>query len=280
VRVLAIVCARNEAVFMRSLIGGLIADGLDVVLIDHGSSDETVELAASFLGRGLLAIRELPWGGRFSLAEQLDAKRESIAASDHEWIVHVDADEWLSAPRSGQRLVDAIEIVDLLGYNCIDFNEFVFVPNPGEDHRVEHHRELAHRYYAYRPNGYTLHRAWRRDAQLDNRAGGGHALEGELRPYPVPFVLRHYIALSEEHVVGKYLVRRFARDEVLRGWHADRILTTRDNLVFPPTSDPNLRAVRTGAPEELDASAPRDDHYWHWGSHANALAVASAGVRG
>ncbi len=275
---LAIVCARNEAIYMRSLIEGLIADGLEVVLIDHASSDGTAAIAAEFLGRGLLAIHPLPWLGSFSLMQQLEAKQEVIAASDHEWIVHVDADEWLSAPRAGQRLVDAIEIVDAVGYNCINFNEFVFVPNPGEDHGVGHYRELGHRYYFHRPDGYTLHRAWRRDAQLDNRAEGGHALAGDVRAYPVPFVLRHYIALSEERARNKYLSRRFVREEVVRGWHADKILTTEDSLRFPPASDRNLRVVRSGAPEALDARVPLQDHYWNWEAHVPTKAAALRGT--
>ena len=49
---LAIVCARDEAVQIRRCLAGLIAEGFEVVLLDHGSTDATRSIAEDFLGQG------------------------------------------------------------------------------------------------------------------------------------------------------------------------------------------------------------------------------------
>jgi glycosyltransferase involved in cell wall biosynthesis len=267
-KALAIACVRNEEVHVRNLVGGLIRDGLDVILIDHNSTDRTVTIASEFLGNGLLEIRPLPWKGVFSLREQLQEKWACAERGDHDWIVHVDADEWLTSPRDGQRLIEAIREVDNAGYNCIDFNEFVFVPLPGEDLSSEDYRRTSDRYYFYR-NAYPfLQRAWKKLAGLDNRPGAGHLLTGDVRMFPEEFIMRHYIVLSEEHALAKFTGRLFDPYEVIDGWHLDRLTAKPENLGFPAAGDPRLHVQSNGTRHQFDTSRPRKQHYWKWDAEA------------
>lgn len=52
--VLAIVAAHNEADVIRPCVEALIADGVDVYLLDHASDDGTADAVADLVGRGLV----------------------------------------------------------------------------------------------------------------------------------------------------------------------------------------------------------------------------------
>jgi hypothetical protein len=274
VKVLAIVCIRNEEVHVEAALRDLIGEGLDVVLLDHDSTDRSAELAEPFIGRGLLAIERLPWTGEFSIAQQLAAKARIIDGSDHDWIVHADADEWLSAPEAGKTLLEGLREVDAEGYNAVHFNEFVFVPPPGEDMHAPDYRRRSRRYYFFRPHYPYLLRAWKHRCGLDNRRFAGHLLSGSVRPCPRDFPLRHYIVLNEEHARRKYLGRPFAPEELAEGFHYDRVLTTAENLRLPDR-DERLRSLAHWSSKDFDTSRPVTQHYWQWTAD-DALSGAAA----
>ena len=274
-RAAAVLCVRNEEVHIRSALADLIAEGLDVVLIDHGSGDATVPIAGEFIGRGLLGIERLPWVGRFSLVKQLEAKWRVIDQLDHDWIVHVDADEWLGSPEPGQNLLDGLRAADAAGYNCVHFNEYVFVPRPGENLYGEDYRRRSTRYYFYRPEYPFLQRAWKNRAGLDNRERAGHFLSGPVRMSPRDFHLRHYIFLSAAHARRKYLSRRFDQREVEQLWHHDRISATTESLRFP--DDERMKFLPHWSSKQFDEGEPLTQHYWEWASARNpALARAES----
>ncbi len=264
IRALAILCFRNERAHIRRCLCDLIASGLDVAAIDHDSSDGSHEVAVEFLGRGLVRLERMPWTGRFSLSEQLRAKRRVIAAaSDYDWIVHVDADEKLCAPRAGQSLLDGIGEADAGGATGVNFHEMVFVPLPGEDFLVEIDADRMRTYYFFQPRYPRLTRAWKRSADLDNSASGGHALAGaNLRLHGQDFILRHYIALSEAHACAKYVGRAFADEDLSRGWHGNRLDIRADALRVKPCRF--LKRLRQAGDVDFDLRDPSKTHFWQW----------------
>lgn len=261
-RAVAIICARNEEVHIRYSLEDLIGEGLDVVLIDHESVDRTAAIAGEFLGRGLLSIERLEWKGYFSLREQLNAKAHIVDKLDHDWIVHADADEWLTAPDAGQTLLEGLAMVDAAGYNCVNFSEFVFLPRMGEDFTGTNYRRRMTRYYFYRHHYPFLLRAWSRRSGLDNRQNAGHVFSNDAQWFPRDFQLRHYIALSEQQIEQKYLARKYADDELARGWHCDRVRATKENLRFP--DDDRLQIFPDWHLKDFDTGRPHDKHYWEW----------------
>ncbi len=262
-RILAVLCARNEEPYIATALANLIAEGLDVVLIDHESTDRTVSLAQPFLGHGLRGIERLRWKGRFSLSEQLEAKARIIAQADDDWVVHVDADEWLTAPDERRTLAEALSAADASGANCVNFDQFVFVPRPGEDVSGDFVTRST-RYYFFAPAHPFTIRAWKRNAGLDNRRHAGHLLTGASRLYERDFPLRHYIFLSEEHARRKYLERRFDEDELRKGWHGDKARATAEGLRFP--ADDHMRTLSHSSSKAFDRSRPVTKHYWEWDS--------------
>lgn len=262
-RAVAIVCVRNESIHVRACLGDLIGDGIDVVLIDNDSTDDSVNRARSFLGQGLIDIHRIPWTGEFSLYQQLSFKLELIKSLDYDWVLHVDADERLYPHTGKKTLIEALAEVDAAGFNCIDFEEFVFVPKDNQDFEFEEYRSSMLTYYCFQPRGRNLMRAWKRSAGLSNVDGAGHNLTGpQIRVFPQLFNLRHYIMLSRAHGRRKYLNRIYSRSEVDRGWHSNRVIITEENLIVK--DHPALRDLGEPSSRKLQTDRPVTAHFWEW----------------
>ena len=77
-------------------IGGALSSVVDwvdqVVLVDTGITDSTLEIARDIAGDKLL-VREYPWRQDFSAARNFALQAAAETGAD--WAVHVDSDEWL-----------------------------------------------------------------------------------------------------------------------------------------------------------------------------------------
>ena len=231
-RVLAILPAYNEADVIFHSVGALISEGVDVYLLDHRSTDGTVEAVKPWLGRGLVHIERFPdesgyderngdtmvWTDILRRVEELSGE---LAA---DWYTFTNADEFREAPWAGMSLAAGIREVDRLGYSAINFDVFDFRPVddsyvPGRDPRDY----LLH----YQPPGKYDRlqiKAWKRQpvtAQVAESGGHDISFPGR-RVFPVPFILRHYPIRSNAH--GERKIRhermpRFAPEERAKGWH-------------------------------------------------------------
>ena len=263
VSALAIICIRNEAIHIRRCLNDIIRSGLEVVLIDNDSTDESVEIAKTYVGSGLLRIDRLPYEGSFSMSEQLAAKQRIIETVTHDWIVNADADEWLCSPIAGQSLLEGIQEADEAGSTCINFHEFVFVPQAGENFYSEGYADRMTSYYFFQPTYPRLVRAWKRSEGLSNVASGGHTLAGaNVRRFERDYILRHYIALSEAHARRKYVGRKFADHDLAKGWHRRRVGITAESLRL--THSTHLKQLPYPSSQEFDLSAPLAHHFWQW----------------
>lgn len=262
-KVLAIVCIRNEAIHLRRCLRAYIDNGIDVALIDNGSTDGSLEIAEQFVGKGVITIEHIDWTGEFSLSTQLRVKEKIYKNSFYNWIVHADADEWLCSDKQCQTLFDGIAEADAQGYTVINFNEVVFVPLPGEDFFVEDYASHMRTYYFFQPSYPRLNRVWKRELLLDNKETGGHLLQGDgIRLFDRDFILRHYIALSEAHAVTKYVGRSFAGEDLAQGWHGNRRDITAQQLRLRPVKE--LRQLISPNRDDFDLSAPLTTHFWQW----------------
>lgn len=76
--------ARNESRFLGRALSSVAGLADEVVVVDTGSTDETIAIALSLGAR----VKEIPWSGDFS-----KARNASLEEARGEWIVVMDADE-------------------------------------------------------------------------------------------------------------------------------------------------------------------------------------------
>jgi tetratricopeptide (TPR) repeat protein len=98
-RVVAIISAHNEGDVIYHVIGDLIRQGVSAYLLDHRSTDNTVEEAEKWLGKGLLHIEKFPDDSRYAEENKsqyiwrdiLKRKSELATNLDADWFIHADA---------------------------------------------------------------------------------------------------------------------------------------------------------------------------------------------
>ena len=262
-RVVAIIAARNEERFISGCIEHLAAQGVQVYLLDHGSTDATREIASSWFGRGLIGMEALPFDSVFNLKEQLRRKAEIAATLDADWFMHMDADEIRLSPQPDMTLAEALAAAEDAGYNAVNFQEFTFVPTrEAPDHDHPEYLKTMRWYYPFLPSCPWHVKAWRRQPCRVDLGPGGHrpTLPG-MRLCPVSFPMKHYQFLSIAQARKKYGPRRYdeARMAAARG-NPRALWRTRLQLdSFPLPAAADLREARDDS--ELDASRPRKRHY-------------------
>jgi len=226
--VVAIIAAYNEADLIGQVVGDLIEQGVQVYLLDDGSTDGTVAAVEPYRGRGLLGVEQVADDGRpsdgFEWERILRRKAQLAGELDADWFIHHDADEFRESPWPHLSLGGAIRAVDALGFNAIDSARLDFWPiddgfRPGDDVR----RAFTH-YAAPAPYDRLQIRYWKKtDAVVDLASSGGHEVRFPgRRVFPIRFLLRHYPIRGQAHGERKVFKERRARflaRERARGWH-------------------------------------------------------------
>ncbi|MBS0244111.1 MAG: glycosyltransferase family 2 protein, partial [Proteobacteria bacterium] len=221
-KVVALLAVRNEALYLDRCLRRLRDQGIDVCLIDNQSTDDTLEIAESYYGRGVFRIENHPYPGFYDWVSLLKFKERLAQEIDADWFVHHDADEIIEAPAGFANLRHAIVAVANSDCNAINCDEFVFLPTDERQH-YEHQdyvAEMRH-YYFFEPTPVRLVRMWRRHPDILLHDSGGHGASFAGRKiFPTPFILRHYIGLSADYLRAKYAGRVYSENEVReRGWH-------------------------------------------------------------
>ena len=261
-RVVAVLATHNEERFIAACLENLFRQGVQVYLCDNGSTDRTVEIAQRHLGAGLIGIEHIPHDGTYRWESLLRRKEALFRELDADWLMHVDADEIHLPPPGHATIADALAMVDALGYEAVEFEEFTFVPtyeSPDHDH-PDFVRTLR-TYYPFRPSSPHCVRAYRKqEAPMEIAWSGGHRMRCPDAPrlYPQPFRMKHYIFLSEAHAARKYPGRKYDDHEVgKRGWHGWRPRLRPEQIVLPGVED--VRTTRSD--DDLDATDPWTRHW-------------------
>jgi glycosyltransferase involved in cell wall biosynthesis len=264
VSICAVITARNEAQYLRILLPLLASQGIDAVIIDNESTDGSNELYSEFRGNPLIHVERLPYRGYYSLYELLDARQKIYDQIKYDWVVHQDADEVLEHFEPGRTLRDAVQDADQSGYNILNFDEFVFLPEPNADYSSKNFHTEMLRYYFFEPSQNRLNRAWKRSLGFRNISFGGHRLSGDQQSiFPHNLVLRHYIVLSYEYAKRKYLNRIYGKQEINRGWHGNKLNFTEDNLRIPQSSK-FLFELDSYSSRKFRKDVSASKHYWEW----------------
>lgn len=266
-RVIALLASYNEERFIVGCLEHLFLHNVKAYLIDNGSSDNTCALAERYLGRGLIGIETLPRKGMYSWRPILERKEQLANTLDADWFMNVDPDEIRLPPQSGVSLAEAFAVAEQRGYNAVNFQEFTFVPTREEpDHEHANFLRTMRRYYAFESSQRQI-KAWKRPTgPVEFAFSGAHQVRFDgIRVYPENFLMRHYMFLSVEHAVRKYVQKTFDPAELEIGWHALRANLHPELIKLPKESELSLFTSN----DKLDASRPRSRHYLldaQWGA--------------
>ncbi len=278
-RIVAILATYNEERFLRACLEHYLQQGLEVFILDNESSDDSLGIASDYLDRHVIGIETIPRNGTYHWMKILRRKEELADEIDADWLMHADPDEIRIAPSSDLTLAEAIAQADRDGYNAINFMEYTFLPvHESPDHDHADFQKSMRWYYPFAPRYPHRLNLWKKQQRRqpglratlrelrNNRrltppsinlaASGGHVVSFPgIRPYPIDFKLKHYLVLSLQHAIQKYVHKDFDANEVadLHGWRAT---ATAQDFRLPYSSQ--MRAYLSD--DALDSSDPLRDH--------------------
>jgi len=175
IRVVAALVVRNERPFLGNCLRHLIENGIDYVIVDNGSTDETIELLQqSYFAKHLISYRTHPYQGYMDWEDLMQARQAAADAVDADWILYVSADEIMHSYNVDETLSAAIERVDAAGFDVIDFNEFVFLPIETNDVPDREGSQLLRYYYFLGPTAAADAGAKETSSSISRRAWRPH----------------------------------------------------------------------------------------------------------
>lgn len=242
-KVIAILAARNEEMYIGPCLEHLIHQGLEVLVLDNESSDDTVKNAEAFSGRGLIGIETVPYDGVMRWKDMLDIKVEWSRNLDADWFLHQDPDEFRTPPPGYRNLQSWITESDREGFNALNFTEYTFLPcRESPDHFHADFQKTLRWYYPFCAGEIRRLNAWKQQDQVvDLSTNGGHIVQFEnLCPGPESGAMRHYLFLSPEHACKKYKTRSYDPAEVEKGWHEWRHRIGEEVIQLPSVTEMNF----------------------------------------
>ncbi len=246
-RLTALLTCRNAAPTLGALLDHLERIGAKVILVDHGSTDKTWQIAADRSGGLVTEMMREPFTGVFDLTRQLRLKRDLIRSIGAGWVIHVDADEFLDPP-AGKTLRNFVARWDRSSCLAADSQELVFLPRRNDEVHAPESFETTMRSFVTLNERDRKQRLFRWNAPLDLwLETGGHTVTARKdEVIPERLELRHYLGLSLDHIRAQYYSRVFARSDIAKYWHGSRNAAIQFDIVEPPPSV--LRQLDTKGP--------------------------------
>ena len=231
-KTLALMTTYNEADVIEQCVENLFAQGLDVFIVDDGSTDGTVEKLEAIARSTprLLLDKETRNNAqtydRSILLTTLLAHAERAAANGYEWMMFLDADEIRCSPWPGITLANAFSHVELLGYNAVDFTvaDFRYAKSQRMT-SASYEAQMPRFEFGLRHGHFIQIKAWRHSPGLPVAlypSRGHEAHFAGRRVFPLKFLLKHYPLRGPEHARKKIYQDRFPRydpKEIAKGAH-------------------------------------------------------------
>lgn len=213
----------NEEEIIECSVEHLISEGLELVVLDNGSTDSTNTILRRYLGKGMLEVSILS-SRYFELGTLLPALYSLAEKYRPDWLVLSDADMFLESPYKGLSLREAIEHEAAEGYNVIQFDHFEFWMTEKDQDSSERDVRRRLRYYSWVDD--YQYRAWKHYPGTSLEKTGGHVpifpSHVQMKVSPTKFILRHYKFHSLAHGMRQVFeerIPRYAPHEVRKGWH-------------------------------------------------------------
>jgi glycosyltransferase involved in cell wall biosynthesis len=231
-RITAIISAFNEEDIIGHVLSDYIRQGIQVYFIDHHSTDRTLHIAKTFLGKGVQHVEIFPEECGYSSDLKdvyawryiLKRKEELHSILKADWYMHMDADAIVESPWENISLLEGVRLVDTLGYNCINFELFNFRPIIPEYKNSIKPQDFFEYWEPADVFDELQIKCWKNTSQeIDLATSGGHDVQFEgKKVFPVKFIMRHYPIRSRAHGMKKVFSDRIPRFDTCEkhiGWH-------------------------------------------------------------
>jgi glycosyltransferase involved in cell wall biosynthesis len=228
-RCLGVLLCYNDGDLLEESLEYLLDQHHDLVVWDHGSSDQTPDVIERFRDR-LLEVRLVPRD--FDFYELYPAMSRHLIeryVAEYDWISWPDQDEFLEGPARDRSYYEYLVEADAAGVDWIRFNNFVFWLTDDDPRDVPEPTRRIRRYGLW-PDCPPRIRAWR--ARVTNiRRFNHNPLEGT--PSPRAFNLRHYPMRTPEQVEARLGGDRAGLRRGNLNFHYDNMSRRPESLRIP-----------------------------------------------
>lgn len=195
----------NDEDIINEVIENLLFQGLELVVLDNGSTDSTYKICENFLGKGILQLKQFKTDSFISQHDVLHRILYHMALTENpDWLLRSDSDEFFETGITNKTLKDGIQQADSEGYNLIQFDRFDFFMTEDDNESV---KSIKEKLTYYSCHGDYLYRAWKHFPGIRMGYSGGHYPifpEGlSYKIYHKKFVMRHYKFRSTEQAKQK-----------------------------------------------------------------------------
>jgi len=221
-KIVGMLPVHNDEDIISEVIKQHIFQGIDLVVLDNSSTDNTLKICKKFLGHGILNIEQFE-SKIFDISHIFRKLYDMALFQSPDWVILIGSDEFLESGINTQNLKNAILQADVQGYNLIQFDRFDFFMTDNDKDLAESFKEKLP-YYSYQ--GDYVYRAWKYFSGIGVEQGGTHYPsypQGyKYKISPNKFVLRHYPLRTKEQAIKKKKSRmeRIANTAATKiGWH-------------------------------------------------------------
>lgn len=221
-KIVGMLSTYNEEDFVEEVIEHLLDQGLELVILDNGSSDNTFEICKKFQNQGVLKLVQFK-SSTYQWAIILIKLYDMALRESPDWVIRSDSDELLESGRNNLTLKDAIVEVDSQGFNLIQFDEFNFFMTDKDN---ENSNSVKKRMTYYSWVSEFMYRCWKYSPGIRVEDQGGHIPvfppDQKYKIFTRNFVIRHYNIRSKEQAEQKVMQRRARIINTMegeRGWH-------------------------------------------------------------
>ena len=102
---------RNNEDIIEEVIEYLISQGLELVVLDNGSTDNTYEICEKYVGRGILKLSNYK-SETFRVSINLRMLYDMALVHTPDWVVNCNSDEFLESGINSMTLSESIKQID------------------------------------------------------------------------------------------------------------------------------------------------------------------------
>jgi hypothetical protein len=229
-RLLGVLLCYNDGDLVEDAVAYLREQGHDLVVWDHGSTDETGSVLHRLRGE-LTELETIPRSVDFyELYQTMSAHLIRDYVANYDWVSWPDQDEFLEGPDRARSYRECLEEAIASPYDWVQFNNYNFWWTTADDANIGRAVERIRHYSLFADCGPRI-RSWR--ASATNIREFNHNPPGGER-YPHLFNLRHYPMRSAAQMARRLEVDRAGLRRGGTNYHYDNMSSWPERLIIAP----------------------------------------------